>query len=59
MIKWMPCTNGRTRLLHQFAEYDHRGYRATSSRSSELRGGELHFRGYYRPEWPSNARPTP
>jgi hypothetical protein len=23
----------------------------------ELRGGELRFDGYHRPEWPSNARP--
>ena len=37
-------------------EYDHRGYKGDFLTIRELRGGELHFRGYYRPTWPSNTR---
>ncbi len=35
--------------------YDHRGYKGDFLTIRELRGGELHFRGYYRPQWPSNT----
>ena len=38
-----------------FAPYDHRGYKGDFLTIRELRGGELHFRGYYRPTWPSNT----
>ena len=55
MIKWMPCTNGGPGTYVTFAPYDHRGYKGDFLTIRELRGGELHFRGYYRPTWPSNA----
>jgi hypothetical protein len=54
MIKWMPCTNGGPGCYITFAEYDHRGYKGDFLTIRELRGGELHFRGYFRPQWPSN-----
>ena len=54
MIKWMPCTNGGPGTYVTFAPYDHRGYKGDFLTIRELRGGELHFRGYYRPTWPSN-----
>ncbi len=54
MIKWMPCTNGGPSCYITFAEYDHRGYKGDFLTIRELRDGELHFRGYYRPEWASN-----
>ena len=54
MIKWMPCTNGGPSCYITFAEYDHRGYKGDFLTIRELRDGQLHFRGYYRPEWPSN-----
>ncbi len=53
-IKWMPCTNGGPGCYITFAPYDHRGYKGDFLTIRELRGGELHFRGYYRPEWPAN-----
>jgi branched-chain amino acid transport system substrate-binding protein len=55
-IKWMPCTNGGPGCYLTFAEYDHRGYKGDFLTIRELRGGELHFRGYHRPQWPSNTR---
>jgi branched-chain amino acid transport system substrate-binding protein len=55
-IKWMPCTNGGPGCYLTFSEYDHRGYKGDFLTIRELRGGELHFRGYYRPTWPSNTR---
>jgi ABC-type branched-subunit amino acid transport system substrate-binding protein len=55
MIKWMPTTNGGPSCYITFAEYDHRGYKGDFLTIRELRGGELHFRGYYRPQWPINA----
>lgn len=55
-IKWMPCTNGGPGCYLTFAEYDHRGYKGDFLTIRELRGGELHFRGYHRPAWPSNTR---
>jgi hypothetical protein len=54
-IKWMPCTNGGPATYLTFAPYDHRGYKGDFLTIRELRSGELHFRGYYRPEWPSNT----
>jgi branched-chain amino acid transport system substrate-binding protein len=54
-IKWMPCTNGGPGTYITFAPYDHRGYKGDFLTIRELRGGELHFRGYYRPTWPSNT----
>jgi ABC-type branched-subunit amino acid transport system substrate-binding protein len=54
-IKWMPCTNGGPGCYVTFAPYDHRGYKGDFLTIRELRGGELHFRGYYRPEWPANT----
>jgi ABC-type branched-subunit amino acid transport system substrate-binding protein len=56
-IKWMPCTNGGPGTYVTFAPYDHRGYKGDFLTIRELRGGELHFRGYFRPEWPSNVAP--
>ena len=38
-----------------FSQYDHRGYKGDFLVWRELRGGELHFRGYYRPQWASNV----
>jgi len=55
-IKWMPCTNGGPGCYLTFAEYDHRGYKGDFLTVRELRDGELHFRGYHRPTWPSNTR---
>lgn len=57
-IKWMPCANGGPGCYVTFAPYDHRGYKGDFLTVRELRGGELHFRGYYRPQWPSNAAPA-
>jgi ABC-type branched-subunit amino acid transport system substrate-binding protein len=54
-IKWMPCTNGGPGTYVTFAPYDHRGYKGDFLTVRELRGGELHFRGYFRPQWPSNT----
>ena len=53
-IKWMPCTNGGPSTYVTFAPYDHRGYKGDFLTIRELRNGQLHFRGYFRPEWPSN-----
>jgi ABC-type branched-subunit amino acid transport system substrate-binding protein len=55
-IKWMPCTNGGPGCYLTFSEYDHRGYKGDFLTIRELRGGELHFRGYHRPTWPSNTQ---
>ena len=41
-------------VLHQFGPGDHKGYKGDFLTIRELRGGELRFDGYYRPEWPSN-----
>jgi ABC-type branched-subunit amino acid transport system substrate-binding protein len=53
-IKWMPCTNGGPATYLTFAAYDHRGYKGDFLTIRELRGGDLRFAGYFRPEWPSN-----
>jgi branched-chain amino acid transport system substrate-binding protein len=58
-VKWMPCTNGGPATYLTFAPYDHRGYKGDFLTIRELRGGQLHFRGYYRPQWPSNSTPVP
>jgi branched-chain amino acid transport system substrate-binding protein len=55
-IKWMPCTNGGPGTYITFAPHDHRGYKGDFLTIRELRGGELHFKGYYRPTWPSNTQ---
>jgi hypothetical protein len=53
-IKWMPCTNGGPATYITFAPHNHRGYNGDYLTIRELRDGELHFRGYHRPTWPSN-----
>jgi branched-chain amino acid transport system substrate-binding protein len=37
-----------------FALYDHRGCKGDFLANRELRDGELAFRRYCRPQWPSN-----
>ncbi|MCU0310803.1 MAG: ABC transporter substrate-binding protein [Acidimicrobiales bacterium] len=56
-IRWMPATNGGPGCYVQFGPYDHKGYKGDFLTIRELRGGELRFDGYHRPEWPSNGRP--
>ena len=46
-------TAGPSRYV-QFGPGDHKGYKGDFLTIRELRGGELRFDGYYRPEWPSN-----
>jgi len=53
-IRWMPATNGGPGTYVQFGPYDHHGYKGDFLTIRELRGGELRFDGYHRPEWPSN-----
>jgi ABC-type branched-subunit amino acid transport system substrate-binding protein len=57
-IRWMPCTNGGPGTYIQFGPYDRKGYKGDFLTIRELRGGELAFKGYHRPEWPSNTAPT-
>jgi hypothetical protein len=54
-IRWMPATNGGPGTYVQFGPSDHKGYKGDFLTIRELRGGELRFDGYHRPEWPSNA----
>ena len=54
-IRWMPATNGGPSCYVQFGPGDHKGYKGDFLTIRELRGGELRFDGYYRPEWPSNT----
>jgi ABC-type branched-subunit amino acid transport system substrate-binding protein len=54
-IRWMPATNGGPGTYVQFGPGDHKGYKGDFLTIRELRGGELRFDGYYRPEWPSNT----
>ena len=54
-IRWMPATNGGPGTYVQFGPHDHKGYKGDFLTIRELRGGELLFDGYHRPEWPSNA----
>jgi branched-chain amino acid transport system substrate-binding protein len=53
-IRWMPATNGGPATYIQFGPWDHKGYKGDFLTIRELRGGELRFDGYHRPEWPSN-----
>jgi branched-chain amino acid transport system substrate-binding protein len=54
-IRWMPATNGGPGTYIQFGPHDRKGYKGDFLTIRELRGGELRFHGYHRPEWPSNA----
>lgn len=54
-IRWMPATNGGPSCYIQFGPHDHKGYKGDFITIRELRGGELRFDGYHRPQWPSNA----
>ena len=53
-IRWMPATNGGPATYIQFGPWDHKGYKGDFLTIRELRGGELRFDGYHRPEFPSN-----
>lgn len=53
-IKWMPCANGGPGCYLTFAPYDHRGYKGDFLTIRKLSGGQLEFKGYFRPQWPSN-----
>ena len=53
-IRWMPATNGGPGTYVQFGPGDHKGYKGDFLTIRELRGGELRFDGYHRPQWPSN-----
>jgi ABC-type branched-subunit amino acid transport system substrate-binding protein len=55
-IRWMPATNGGPGCYVQFGPGDHKGYKGDFLTFRELRGGELRFDGYYRPQWPVNQR---
>jgi branched-chain amino acid transport system substrate-binding protein len=54
-IRWMPATNGGPGTYLQFGPWDHKGYKGDFLTIRELRGGDLRFDGYHRPEWPSNG----
>jgi ABC-type branched-subunit amino acid transport system substrate-binding protein len=54
-IRWMPATNGGPGTYIQFGPWDHKGYKGDFLTIRELRGGDLRFDGYHRPEWPSNG----
>ena len=58
-IRWMPATNGGPGCYIQFGPWDRKGYKGDFLTIRELRGGELRFDGYHRPEWPSNAADSP
>jgi branched-chain amino acid transport system substrate-binding protein len=55
MVKWMPCTNGGPGTNVTFGPWDHRGYKGDYLTIRQLAGGKLVFKGYYRPQWGSNA----
>jgi branched-chain amino acid transport system substrate-binding protein len=57
-IRWMPATNGGPSTYIQFGPGDHKGYKGDFLTIRELRGGELRFGGYFRPQWPSNDAPA-
>jgi ABC-type branched-subunit amino acid transport system substrate-binding protein len=57
-IRWMPATNGGPGTYIQFGPWDRKGYKGDFLTIRELRGGELRFDGYHRPEWPSNTPST-
>ncbi len=50
----MPATNGGPGTYIQFGPWDRKGYKGDFLTIRELRGGELRFDGYHRPEWPIN-----
>jgi len=54
-IRWMPATNGGPGTYIQFGPHDRKGYKGDFLTIRELRGGELRFDGYHRPQWPSNS----
>ena len=56
-IRWMPATNGGPGTYIQFGPHDRKGYKGDFLTIRELRGGELRFDGYHRPQWPSNEAP--
>jgi ABC-type branched-subunit amino acid transport system substrate-binding protein len=58
-IRWMPATNGGPSCYVQFGPGDHKGYKGDFLTFRELRGGELRFDGYYRPQWPVNRMKLP
>jgi ABC-type branched-subunit amino acid transport system substrate-binding protein len=58
-IRWMPATNGGPGTYIQFGPHDRKGYKGDFLTIRELRGGELRFDGYHRPEWPSNRTIAP
>jgi branched-chain amino acid transport system substrate-binding protein len=58
-IRWMPATNGGPGTYIQFGPHDRKGYKGDFLTIRELRGGELRFDGYHRPQWPSNTRYSP
>ncbi len=53
-IRWMPATNGGPGTYIQFGPWDRKGYKGDFLTIRELRGGQLRFDGYHRPEFPSN-----
>lgn len=57
-IRWMPATNGGPATYIQFGPWDRKGYKGDFLTIRELRGGELRFDGYHRPEFPSNRGRT-
>jgi ABC-type branched-subunit amino acid transport system substrate-binding protein len=58
-IRWLPATNGGPATYIQFGPWDHKGYKGDFLTIRELRGGDLRFDGYHRPEYPSNKGVTP
>jgi ABC-type branched-subunit amino acid transport system substrate-binding protein len=57
-IRWMPATNGGPATYIQFGPHDRKGYKGDFLTIRELRGGELRFDGYHRPQFPSNKGVT-
>jgi branched-chain amino acid transport system substrate-binding protein len=57
--RWIPATNGGPSCDVQFGPPDHKGYKGDFLTIRELRGGGLRLDGYHRPQWPSNAAPSP
>ena len=55
LIKWVPCANGGPSTYITFAAYDQSDFKGDLLTIRDLRGGEFHLRGYYRPTWPSRG----
>lgn len=53
-IRWMPATNGGLATYIEFGPHDRKGDKGDFVTIRELRGGELRFDGYGRPQWPSS-----